>query len=381
MKDNKQNMPNYDDKTIHRIITCDSKSTQDYIRNKTIGLVVTSPPYPMVQMWDECFSNQSEEVKLALRENRFEDAFEHMHKALDKIWEDVDRVLMDGGVVCINIGDATRNCDGRFKLFSNHARIIKKFLAMGYDVLPDIHWHKPTNTPNKFMGSGMYPPCAYVTYEHEYILVFRKGGNRKFTNAEKNIRHNSAYFWEERNIWFSDLWEIKGTTQVLKKVESRSRSAAFPFEIAYRLINMYSLQYDFVYDPFSGTGTVTRAAMASKRNSIGIDIDAGICKQAISKSAQSMDDLNLYTTDRIRKHKKYIEELPAEKREKLYENVSHSFKVKTRQETEISITLLNSVKTIDDKIVCFYEKVEGLTKTDAAPASDDIIPKVSDVSA
>lgn len=227
----------------------------------------------------------------------------------------------------------------------------------------------------------MYTPCAYVTYEHEYILVFRKGGNRKFTNAEKNIRHNSAYFWEERNIWFSDLWEIKGTTQVLKKVESRSRSAAFPFEIAYRLVNMYSLQYDFVYDPFSGAGTVTRAAMASKRNSIGIDIDAGICKQAISKSAQSMDDLNLYTTNRIRKHKKYIEELPAEKRGNLYENVNHSFKVKTRQETEISITLLNSVKTIDDKIVCFYEKVEGLTKTGAAPASDDIIPKASDVSA
>ena len=374
-------MPNYDDNTIHRIITCDSKSTQDYIRNKTVGLVVTSPPYPMVQMWDECFSNQSEEVKLALTENRFEDAFEYMHKVLDKTWEDVDRVLMDGGVVCINIGDATRNCDGRFKLFSNHARIIKKFLDMGYDVLPDIHWHKPTNTPNKFMGSGMYPPCAYVTYEHEYILVFRKGENRKFTNAEKNIRHNSAYFWEERNIWFSDLWEIKGTTQVLKKVESRSRSAAFPFEIAYRLVNMYSLQYDFVYDPFSGTGTVTRAAMASKRNSISIDIDAGICEQAILKSAQSMDDLNLYTTDRIRRHKKYIEELSTEKRGKLYENVNHSFKVKTRQETEISITLLNSVKTIDDKIVCFYEKVEGLTKTGTASASNDIIPKASDVSA
>ena len=115
MNDNKQNMPNYDDKTIHRIITCDSKSTQDYIRNKTIGLVVTSPPYPMVQMWDECFSNQNEEVKLALTENRFKDAFEHMHKVLDKIWEDVDRVLMDGGVVCINIGDATRNCDELLK--------------------------------------------------------------------------------------------------------------------------------------------------------------------------------------------------------------------------------------------------------------------------
>lgn len=100
--------------TKHRIINCNSKNTQDYIRDKTVGLVVTSPPYPMIEMWDECFSNQSEEVNLALTESRFEDAFEAMHKVLDKTWEDVDRVLIDGGVVCINIGDATKNCDGQF---------------------------------------------------------------------------------------------------------------------------------------------------------------------------------------------------------------------------------------------------------------------------
>ncbi len=45
---------------------------------------------------------------------------------------------------------------------------------MGYDVLPDIHWHKPTNAPNKFMGSGMYPPCAYVTYELNIYLYSEK---------------------------------------------------------------------------------------------------------------------------------------------------------------------------------------------------------------
>lgn len=345
--------------TKHRIINCNSKNTQDYIRDKTVGLVVTSPPYPMIEMWDECFSNQSKEVNLALTESRFEDAFEAMHRVLDKIWEDVDRVLIDGGVVCINIGDATKNCDGQFKLFSNHTRIINKFLSMGYDVLPDIHWHKPTNAPNKFMGSGMYPPCAYVTYEHEYILVFRKGGNRKFANAEKGIRHNSAYFWEERNVWFSDLWELKGTMQKLKKGASRARSAAFPFELAYRLVNMYSMKYDLVYDPFAGTGTVEKAAIASERNSIGVDIDANLCEQATSEAVQSITELNLYTMDRISRHKEFIDSLPTEKKEKLYENVNHSFKVKTRQETEILITLLNSAQLIGNEIVCSYEKADA----------------------
>lgn len=345
--------------TRHRIVTCDSKDTQRYISDKTVGLVVTSPPYPMIQMWDECFSAQSEEVKLALAESRFEDAFESMHKVLDETWEDIDRVMIDGGVVCINIGDATKNCDGQFKLFSNHARIINKFLGMGYDILPDIHWHKPTNAPNKFMGSGMYPPCAYVTYEHEYILVFRKGGNRKFTNSEKKLRHNSAYFWEERNVWFSDLWELKGTTQKLKKGVSRTRSAAFPFELAYRLVNMYSIKYDLVYDPFSGTGTVEKAAIASGRNSIGVDIDTEICKQATFDAIQSVSDLNLYITDRINRHKKFVAGLSEEKKEKLYDNVNHSFKVKTRQETDILLALLNSIQVVDNEIICTYKKADA----------------------
>lgn len=161
--------------------------------------------------------------------------------------------------------------DSLNELLQDGITIVRSRALPAEYVLPDIHWHKPTNAPNKFMGSGMYPPCAYVTYEHEYILVFRKGGNRKFTNAEKSIRHNSAYFWEERNIWFSDLWEIKGTTQKLKKGTSRARSAAFPFELAYRLVNMYSMKYDLVYDPFSGTGTVTKAAIASERNIVDIN--------------------------------------------------------------------------------------------------------------
>jgi hypothetical protein len=57
------------------------------------------------------------------------------------------------------------------------------------------------------MGSGMLPPNAYVTLEHEYILIFRKKSNRKFDSSGKDNRQESAYFWEEKNRWFSDLWE------------------------------------------------------------------------------------------------------------------------------------------------------------------------------
>ena len=341
--------------TRHTIINCDSKDTTEYIQDKTIGLIITSPPYPMIEMWDSIFSSQNEKVRKSLIEGNYVDAFEGMHEVLDAVWEDIDRILIDGGIVCINVGDATRNCNGRFKLFSNHSRIISKFMSMGYDVLPDIHWHKPTNAPNKFMGSGMYPPNAYVTYEHEYILIFRKGPNRVFDKAEKQTRYNSAYFWEERNIWFSDLWEIKGAAQKLNAGAMRSRSAAFPFELAYRLVNMYSIKGDMVYDPFMGTGTVVKASMACERNSIGVDIDGELCKYALNDIKQNQNELNAYIQDRVERHVRFIEEQPLLKKEKFYQNIHHSFKVKTMQEKEIVIRQIKSIKLLGDVILCEYE--------------------------
>ena len=105
----------------------------------------------------------------------------------------------------------------------------------------------------------MYPGGAYVTLEHEYILILRKNGKRKFTTQpEKQNRRESAYFWEERNIWFSDIWDLKGIRQDIQQKDIRTRSAAFPFELAYRLINMYSVFGDTILDPFLGTGTTIR---------------------------------------------------------------------------------------------------------------------------
>ncbi|MFB6144335.1 MAG: site-specific DNA-methyltransferase, partial [Candidatus Nanohaloarchaea archaeon] len=256
--------------TRHEVIFSDARTAE--LEEGSVDLVVTSPPYPMIEMWDEMFSRMDREIEEALEKDEGEEAFELMHGILDEVWETVDSALKEGGIVCINVGDATRKIGGDFRMFSNHFRIIEFFRSRGYRQLPGILWRKPANSAAKFMGSGMLPPNAYVTLGHEHILVFRKGGNRSFDSKEK--RYSSAYFWEERNTWFSDLWEdVNGTLQQLESSELRDRSAAYPLEIPYRLINMYSLQGDTVLDPFWGTGTTTLAAIASARNSIGIEVE------------------------------------------------------------------------------------------------------------
>ena len=329
-----------------------ARSQELLLEENSVHLIVTSPPYPMIEMWDEIMAAQNGEIRQSLDAGNGALAFELMHKELDKVWKNVDRALVAGGIACINIGDATRTINENFALYSNHSRIISAFLQMGFSNLPNIIWRKPTNAPNKFMGSGMLPPGAYVTLEHEWILIFRKGNKRNFkTDAEKLLRKESAFFWEERNNWFSDLWDIRGTRQSILNANSRERSAAFPFEIAYRLINMFSIKGDTVLDPFIGTGTTTIAAIASKRNSVGVDVDKAliaVAKQRIENLP--VDELNTYLNKRTKDHDNFIVE--EKQKGRVFKHFSRHLKVEvmTLQETEIKTYNLSKVETVSDLV-------------------------------
>lgn len=309
-----------------------------------VDLMITSPPYPMIQMWDKQFSSINPDIKDALIKKNGTRAFDLMHKELYKTWQEVYRVLKKGGFACINIGDATRKVDTNFQLFSNHARIIRDCEKIGFSLLPFIIWRKQTNKPNKFMGSGMLPAGAYVTLEHEFILIFRKGGKRSFDKESKKIRRRSAYFWEERNNWFSDIWiDIKGTTQILNHFKLRNRSGAFPFELSHRLINMYSVQHDTVLDPFLGTGTTMASAMVSKRNSIGFEIDQNF-RDMIRKRAKNVIEIgNMIIKNRIEEHRKFVKNREDKKGKLKYKNENYGLPVMTRQETKLKLPELDSI--------------------------------------
>src|SRR5262249_29573455 len=139
-------------------------------------------------------------------------SFEAMHAVLDGVWRECARALMPGGIACVVVGDALRTVDGRFRLFANHARVMQAFGATGFDALPYILWKKPTNKPNAFLGSGFLPPNAYVTLDCEFILIMRKGGLRRF-EARDARRRRSAYTKPERDLWFSQIWDLKGARQ------------------------------------------------------------------------------------------------------------------------------------------------------------------------
>jgi len=270
--------------TQHTIIIGNSQRMPE-LANNSVHLVVTSPPYPMIGIWDTPLSRIDpkigelwQELKENSREETVKQIYESMHQNLAKVWLEAFRVLEEGGIACINIGDATRTINGSFRLFANHSKIIEHCEKIGFTTLPYLLWKKPTTKPKykgkgAFLGSGFLPPNAYVTLDCEFILLFRKGKLRQFPPHDQR-RYDSAFAKKERNEWFSQIWTLKGTRQTESEIERRI--AAFPIEVASRLIRMFSIKGDTVLDPFLGSGTTMVAAMQNERNSLGYENDDGL---------------------------------------------------------------------------------------------------------
>lgn len=367
---------NTESRKTHHKVFFQNAAQMTAIPSESVQLVVTSPPYPMIAMWDEVFARQAPEAGKALAREDGWEAFEAMHQVLDPVWAEVVRILAPGGLACINIGDATRTLDGIFRLYPNHVRILEFFRRKGVSVLPAILWRKQTNAPNKFMGSGMLPAGAYVTLEHEYILILRKGRPRSFASpAQKQARRESAFFWEERNSWFSDVWfDLKGARQKLPNGESRMRSGAFPLELAYRLVCMYSLQGDTVVDPFLGTGTTMLAAMATGRDSIGYELSPEFAPLIRAQVAEIRETADTLIAQRLATHEAFVRDHSARKAPPKHTNRYYRFPVMTRQETDLLLPAVADVASSGDNgfMVQYGPRPEPGA---AAPARPPVIDK------
>ncbi len=327
------------------------------LSDESVDLVVTSPPYPCIAMWDAVFTAMDPAVGAALEREDGPAAFELMHRQLDAVWRECFRVLRPGSFLCINIGDATRSFGSTFRIYTSHARITVFCESLGFQSLPAVLWRKQTNAPNKFMGSGMLPAGAYVTLEHEHILVFRKGEKRGFSAHDRRRRRESAYFWEERNRWFSDVWDFKGTRQDLPAAafpdpdirSVRARSGSFPLELAYRLVCMFSVQGDTVLDPFLGTGTTALACLAGPRSSIGYEIDRELEPVIERRILSGRHPADRAVERRLSDHLRFIEHRLAERGlAPAHRSAVYGFPVITGQETDLTLYRVESVRRSAD---------------------------------
>jgi len=250
--------------TVHRLIKADSRDLS-FLSDASVHLVVTSPPY-----WNLKRYNENPDQLGHIQD------YEAFLFELEKVWRHVYRILVPGGrLVCV-VGDVcvARRDFGRHLVFPLHADICVICRRIGFDNLNPIVWHKIANASyevqsgSKFLGKP-YEPNAIIKNDIEFILMQRKpGGYRKPTNAQ---RVASRIGKDDFDRWFQQIWNITGAS-------TKHHPAPFPMELAIRLVRMFSFTDDTVLDPFCGSGTTMVAALRTRRNSIGVEIDQEYCR-------------------------------------------------------------------------------------------------------
>jgi len=240
--------------TNHKLIIGNSNSMKE-IPDQSIHLVVTSPPY----------FNAPFDYK-----NLFK-SYKQYLGVLKKTAKELYRVVAEGRIVVLNIDDMLVN-GTKYPIVADATKI---FEEAGFTYRDRIIWKKPDGYLRISRRSGVllqnpYPMYFYPDNLLESILIFQKG-KFDYKTIPREIREKSKINIQEfnRNKWFMTLWEMNN---VMPGSPLEKDIAAFPEELPYRAIKLFSYVGETVLDPFLGSGTTMKVARLLGRNSVGIEI-------------------------------------------------------------------------------------------------------------
>ena len=167
-------------------------------------------------------------------------------------------------------------CSSDLPIVADTTRI---FVDAGFRYRERITWIKPKGYVRISRRSGVllqhpYPMYYYPDNIQESILIFQNGEydykERKTLPKEilqKSIIDTKFYNQE----LYLNTWNV--TNVLPQKGRLEEGIAAFPDEIARRLIMLYSYHGETVLDPFLGSGTTMKVAIEMGRSAIGYEID------------------------------------------------------------------------------------------------------------
>ncbi len=240
--------------TSHKIIFANCMSMEE-LADESVHLIVTSPPY-----FNAPFD--------------YKDLFENYDQylgVLKKFSKEAFRVLRDGRIFVLNIDDML--VDGvKYPIVADAIKIFRK---AGFRYRDKIIWKKPNGYLRISKRSGVllqnpYPMYFYPDNLLESIVIFQKN-KFNYRSISKELREKSKIDVKEfqENNWHRTLWEM---TNVLPGSYLEKNIAAFPEELPYRAIKLFSYVGETVLDPFAGSGTTLKVARKLGRNSIGYEI-------------------------------------------------------------------------------------------------------------
>lgn len=261
---------------FNRIIHADASSAILEIRDNSIDLVVTSPPYDDLRTY-----GTKESFKVA------------------EIIQSLFGVMAPGGVVVWIVGDAVKKKGETGSSFSQALM----FMNSGFILHDTMIFEKNTCSFPARASSNRYSQVF------EFMFVFSKDGPPKTANLICDKKNK----WEGWTNWgrqtkrkkTGELKEVPDLKPVPKfsprnniwkytvsggfghkDLDAYEHPATFPEALAADHIRTWSNPGDLVLDPMCGSGTTCIAAKKLKRKFLGIDINDSYCRLATKRLAK-----------------------------------------------------------------------------------------------
>lgn len=230
----------------------------DGIRNGSVALVVTSPPYFAGKQYEEELERQG-----------VPSTYLEYLDLLREVFAECVRKLEPGGRIAVNVANLGR------KPYRSLAADVIQILErdLGLLLRGELIWQK---------GEGASGSCAWGSFRSasnpvlrdisERVIVASKGRfDRAKTvkqRAAEGLPHESTLMTEDFMALTLDIWSIP--PESARRV---GHPAPFPVELPEQLIRLYTFTDDLVLDPFMGSGSALVAAAKLGRRYAGYDLD------------------------------------------------------------------------------------------------------------
>lgn len=223
----------------------------DSIKENSIDLIVTSPPYNV----DIKYNSHDDTMS-------YDDYLSFTRRWLTKSYN----LIKDDGRFCLNI-PLDKNKGGQQSICADITTIAKQ---VGFKYHSTIIWNEQNISRRTAWGSWLSASAPYVIAPVEVIVILYKKQWKKTSGSRKSDITRSEFM-----EWTNGVWNFSGESK--KRV---GHPAPFPVELPYRCIKLFTFVGDTVLDPFVGSGSTLLACLKTGRKGIGVDIDQTYCKLA-----------------------------------------------------------------------------------------------------
>src|SRR5437899_2897054 len=242
------------------------RMTSREVADGEVSLIVSSPPYFNAPFdYPDLFPS-------------YED-----YLGLIRSFASQSRRVLGRGRICAIVTDdmlVKEGGDSRGRKYPLVADTTRIFLDEGFLYRDKITWVKPAGYTRISRRSGVvlqhpYPMYFYPDNIQESILLFQNGefdyGHLK--DAPKKILESSKIDTVQLNKerWNLTVWNITNVLPMADRVEEGI--AAFDEEIPRRLIKLFTMIGETVFDPFAGSGTTLKVAKELGIEGVGYEID------------------------------------------------------------------------------------------------------------